>query len=66
MHIVKAKNIMMYHYEMIHDSHQEYNAFTFIFVSYTYVYMHTTALLWDDLYLFKVSPYVFLWDLNSF
>ena len=38
MHIVKAKNIMMYHYEMIHDSHQEYNAFTFIFVSYTYVY----------------------------
>ena len=64
MHIVKAKNIMMYHYEMTHDSHQEYNAFTFIFVSY--MCMHTTALLWDDLYLFKVSPYVFLWDLNSF
>ena len=38
MHIVKAKNIMMYHYEITHDSHQEYNAFTFIFVSYTYVY----------------------------
>ena len=38
MHIIKAKDIMMYHYEITHDSHQEYNAFTFIFFSYMYVY----------------------------
>ena len=45
MHIIKAKNIMMYHYEITHDSHQEYNAFTFIFVSYTYVYSMYVCIL---------------------